>query len=230
MLSENELDTLDALLLARTAEDGLLLSGVDGFFAGVVVCPELVMPGEWLPSIWGSSGDASLASAEEAQQLTNLLMRHYNDVAQTLAVSSAIYSPLFDEDTRSGEILWETWCEGFEIAMRFRPDAWQRIVESDDEEAASAVNMALALSDIARGRSDLSTDAIVALTQNAPDIIPHLVVTLNAWTKAETDAPSVPFWAAANQAEAPFHGNKVGRNAPCPCGSGRKYKRCCGGN
>lgn len=22
---------------------------------------------------------------------------------------------------------------------------------------------------------------------------------------------------------------KVGRNEPCPCGSGRKYKRCCGG-
>jgi preprotein translocase subunit SecA len=23
-------------------------------------------------------------------------------------------------------------------------------------------------------------------------------------------------------------GEKVGRNAPCPCGSGKKYKRCCG--
>lgn len=23
---------------------------------------------------------------------------------------------------------------------------------------------------------------------------------------------------------------KVGRNAPCPCGSGKKYKRCCGTN
>jgi len=22
-------------------------------------------------------------------------------------------------------------------------------------------------------------------------------------------------------------GEKVGRNAPCPCGSGRKFKRCC---
>ena len=22
--------------------------------------------------------------------------------------------------------------------------------------------------------------------------------------------------------------NKVGRNDPCPCGSGRKYKQCCG--
>lgn len=26
----------------------------------------------------------------------------------------------------------------------------------------------------------------------------------------------------------PGTGGKVGRNAPCPCGSGRKYKRCCG--
>jgi preprotein translocase subunit SecA len=23
-------------------------------------------------------------------------------------------------------------------------------------------------------------------------------------------------------------GEKVGRNEPCPCGSGKKYKRCCG--
>jgi SWIM/SEC-C metal-binding protein len=22
--------------------------------------------------------------------------------------------------------------------------------------------------------------------------------------------------------------NKIGRNAPCPCGSGQKYKKCCG--
>ena len=26
----------------------------------------------------------------------------------------------------------------------------------------------------------------------------------------------------------PARSTKVGRNAPCPCGSGRKYKHCCG--
>ena len=26
----------------------------------------------------------------------------------------------------------------------------------------------------------------------------------------------------------PTRTTKVGRNAPCPCGSGKKYKRCCG--
>jgi uncharacterized protein len=36
---------------------------------------------------------------------------------------------------------------------------------------------------------------------------------------------------AANQPTHPAHpgpGGKVGRNDPCPCGSGEKYKRCCG--
>jgi preprotein translocase subunit SecA len=28
--------------------------------------------------------------------------------------------------------------------------------------------------------------------------------------------------------QAPIRLGKVGRNDPCPCGSGRKYKRCCG--
>lgn len=24
-----------------------------------------------------------------------------------------------------------------------------------------------------------------------------------------------------------FHNKKIGRNDPCPCGSGKKYKKCC---
>ena len=42
-------------------------------------------------------------------------------------------------------------------------------------------------------------------------------------------------WVALGGQEAPIRqktvrrqGAKVGRNAPCPCGSGKKYKKCCG--
>jgi preprotein translocase subunit SecA len=33
-----------------------------------------------------------------------------------------------------------------------------------------------------------------------------------------------------NKPPAPLRreGDKIGRNAPCPCGSGKKYKKCCG--
>jgi preprotein translocase subunit SecA len=36
---------------------------------------------------------------------------------------------------------------------------------------------------------------------------------------------------AGSEAKTVVHkGNKVGRNEPCPCGSGKKYKKCCGAN
>ena len=31
-------------------------------------------------------------------------------------------------------------------------------------------------------------------------------------------------------AKKPATSKKVGRNDPCPCGSGKKYKKCCGAN
>lgn len=33
---------------------------------------------------------------------------------------------------------------------------------------------------------------------------------------------------AGGKAVPPIHSNKVGRNSPCPCGSGKKYKKCHG--
>jgi len=42
------------------------------------------------------------------------------------------------------------------------------------------------------------------------------------------EAPPAP----ATEAPRPFkrEGRKVGRNEPCPCHSGKKYKKCCGKN
>ncbi len=167
---------------------------------------------------------------EEVQSLTDLITRHYNEVARALTPPAMDYCPLYDEDKRTGEILWESWCCGFERAMQLRPDAWERIVESSDKEAAASVNMMLALYNIAEGQSDLPAASINTLTEEAPDLIPNLVLTLNTWTKFGQSTASFPAWAAANPSPEPFHGKKVGRNAPCPCGSGRKYKHCCGSN
>jgi len=44
----------------------------------------------------------------------------------------------------------------------------------------------------------------------------------------EGAAATSPMAAAAGRREAMPAGKKVGRNDPCPCGSGKKYKKCCG--
>ena len=49
-----DLDALDDYLMSDHApDDGMGLSDIDGFLTGVVVGPELILPGQWLPVIWG---------------------------------------------------------------------------------------------------------------------------------------------------------------------------------
>ena len=93
--------------------------------------------------------------------------------------------------------------------------------------------MIIAMNQIDDGTSDLTEDAIDEIDKIGPDLLPQMVVTLNAWTKARhahgalqrddsvTDLP---------MNVVPFRGKKVGRNEIFPCGSGRKYKLCCGAN
>ena len=128
--------------------------------------------------------------------------------------------------------MWEPWIDGFEQAMRLRPDAWEEIALSDDEEASASISMIVALNDFYYGRSELTEEAEDEFDRMAPGLIPEFVRNLNAWTKSRHTGiressvaqPHVRF----GQEEPTAFGRKVGRNEPCPCGSGRKYKRCCG--
>jgi preprotein translocase subunit SecA len=45
---------------------------------------------------------------------------------------------------------------------------------------------------------------------------------------AGSGSPPMPGTAASKQAPVVRQGPRVGRNEPCPCGSGKKYKKCCG--
>jgi len=46
----------DFLLSDAVTDDCMMLSELDGFLAGIIVCPELLMPSEWMPMIWGEDG------------------------------------------------------------------------------------------------------------------------------------------------------------------------------
>ena len=62
-------------------------------------------------------------------------------------------------------------------------------------------------------------------------------VTIDRFCQEEADAkedvrrelePVRPAVRPAPPPEATVRTVKVGRNAPCPCGSGKKFKKCCG--
>src|SRR5262245_26167622 len=88
---------LDEELLAL-GEDTMLLEELDGFIAGLLVCPELIMPSDWLPVVWHEdTADQApvFENLDHANRILGLVMEHYNSVARTLTERRERYSPLF---------------------------------------------------------------------------------------------------------------------------------------
>ena len=119
--------------LLALGDDAMLLEELDGFIAGLLVCPELIKPSEWLPVVWGSEGedDTAFDSLDHLNRVLGLVMEHYNDVARTLIERPDRYGPRFAVDKRHNEILWEIWVAGFEKAVKLRPAAWQKLLTAD---------------------------------------------------------------------------------------------------
>src|SRR6202008_941415 len=88
---------LDQELLAL-GEDSMLLEELDGFVAGLLPCPELIMPGDLLPVVWHEdSADQApvFENLDHANRVLGLIMEHYNNIARTLTERPDRYSPLF---------------------------------------------------------------------------------------------------------------------------------------
>lgn len=218
------LQQLDARLtkLAGVNASPMPLSELDGFIAGILVCPDMIMPSEWLPIILGDeAGDGGIFESDaDLQNCIQLVFKHYNAVSQDLQHGAGRYRPLFDVDAQHDGTLWELWIGGFQQALALRPQSWMMVVQDgDDDDATMAMAGMVALIAITENEADMDPERITALTEAAPDLIPKWIETLNGWRlRNMTDQPI------------PARSSKIGRNEPCPCGSGKKYKKCCGSN
>ena len=220
------LKQLDEELLAL-GEETMLLEELDGFIAGLLVCPELISPSDWIPIVWNrNSADQQpvFEDLDHVNTVLGLVMEHYNSVVRTLMERPDRYSPLFSIDTRNGDILWELWIKGFEKAVELRPEAWQKLLNADAD-TTTAMRGMMTLAEVGCRDQHLPRKELEASSTTAPDNLALWVVTLNAWRLANYQ-PMQGIDLRMSSAPA----KKVGRNDPCPCGSGKKYKKCCGLN
>lgn len=222
--SDQDLDHLDDLLAALPRKSlPMTVSELDGYVTGILACPDLVPPSDWLPNVWGEAGDAVFPDLATAGATISAVMAHYNAVALDMAKTPWI-EPIYEVDPNSDETLWEPWVDGFTRALRLRPEAWQALIEQADEEAKSSLIFLMALQDINEGTSTFTEKEIDDIDLQAPDLIPSCVAAILLVSRPEL------VMKADNIPHAPVRSTRPGRNDPCPCGSGRKYKQCCGKN
>src|SRR5438105_875794 len=131
-LSDAELSRLGAFLNSCDRPDAMNLEEVDGFFAALIAGPEMVMPSEYLPEVFGGEMDEAceFESIEQANEILNLLNRHWNTIAATLH-KGEIYMPLLRQD-EPGDLRRNDWASGFMRGMHMRHDGWTELMDDED--------------------------------------------------------------------------------------------------
>ncbi|MGO4917630.1 UPF0149 family protein [Pseudogemmobacter sp. W21_MBD1_M6] len=222
--SDQDLDRLSELLFALPHEHfPMTLGELDGYLTGVLACPDLIPPSEWLPHVWGETGDANFPDMKTAEDTIGAVMAHYNSLAEGLTRSVWI-EPLYEVDPNSDETLWEPWIDGLTRAMGLRPAAWQALIKRADDDTQASIIFLMALQDICEGTSKFTEEEIDEIDLEAPELIPNCMAQVLILSR-----PELAMGVSANSPH-PVRTKRPGRNDPCPCGSGRKYKQCCGKN
>ena len=206
-------ELLDLLGAVPAGRPWMSIGQVDGYVAGVAVCPEEVAPSEWLPAVWGGAGAVSFGGARREAEV-HAVIAHYQRVARSLYLSPGDYTPLFEVGEGGTEPLWGLWIGGFVRAMGLRSGAWERVRQGFDREAAASLAMIGALHDFDLGRPALDEAAVAEMGRIAPVLIPSFVQTLKPWSAWRGGAAETASAAARGCKVIPFRRRAVGADAP----------------
>ncbi len=224
-LNDNELDFLDKFLLDRfddeaqdtlDLDEGILdVSELDGFFTAIVSGPVMIPPSRWLPAAWGDFTH-TWESEKEFETVFSLLVRHMNAIADTMLEHLDDFEPLFltRETSNGSALIVDEWCEGYARGVALAQSHW----DTAGAEMAALLEPIQAFTQATNWRGHkLETPAMKKLQQA---ISPSVRTIYTYWLSRRMDSPPS---SSPTVREEP----KIGRNDPCPCGSGKKYKRCC---
>ena len=227
-LSQTELKHLADFLRSPVVPEGCLtLEGLDGFICAISVGPDLMRPSEWLTWVWGHQDGPEFASEEEAQAIIGSILRHWNTIQRTVrrnpVTDKDTFAPIIEPsaadvpDDATDSALGAAWAKGFMRGMAPFKKQWDTVL--DVEEVHKSFIPILLLNH--GTQQDLVHEVLThAKRRQVIDMLPKAVHSLWAfWRHKERKS-------AANHPVNPSN-SKVGRNDPCPCGSGKKFKKCC---
>jgi uncharacterized protein len=233
-LSDAELAELDELL-AQVPEplEPLDVVMLDGFIAAIVVQPELIDAERWLPYVFDAGGHRWGEAEPSPEQLRarELIARRHAAINRSLAeyrrFEPLILEPDEPADAAAGAEAGldataraiRPWVAGFEFAASIFPG----LAGVDDDAVATTLArlyrflpaegadeqevVAIVAREIPIASLDAAIDDVIACVADLYDLTERLRFRVDTVRRA---AP------------------KVGRNDPCPCGSGRKFKHCHG--
>jgi uncharacterized protein len=219
-LTESDFDRIEELLESDCfSGNAMRLDEVQAMLCAVVSAPQPVSPSIWLPEVFGEGSVP--ADAPEVAELTQLLMRLNNDIAATLLAGETVAPILYPLDESCERYDYALWADAYVFGAGLAED-WYDLAGKRAEDLSELLEPLFILNGMLREDAEKNGERWFPPAEEArllADIeenLPVIVQTIyNFWRHRRTGTVV---------SEAP----KVGRNDPCPCGSGKKFKQCCG--
>ncbi len=220
-LGADELDELEGLLAQAHPEDSMLVDELDGFCAAVATSPEPIDEERILREALGGTPEEAGARMNPAQlaRLVDLIGRHRRSVLSRLASERAFEAVLGVDDR--GQALADAWAVGYLRGFNLQPEAWESL--EDDEVCVEAFELILRFAD--ETDPDAEENDVEPIADDEREELMDLMIEgaqelfLRLAPARERALKPAPFRHAARE---------PGRNDPCHCGSGRKFKACHG--
>lgn len=242
-LTDADWDRLDAILQSLGELAELDLEGLDGLIAANACGPRGISPVPVLANAFRDGDFPKWASEDDFRDFISLSLRRMNEYVRFFGIDKSrltldnVVSPVIldtNQDELATVLAWkpdeaavradtrrpgrwpgQAWARGFMRVHGTYADEWSLLDDFEDGALTLAPLMMLD----------------VGYSPDHPEqpFDPERWIVMLPLVARDVDGFCREKFVQDSRSREPYRAPpKVGRNDPCPCGSGRKYKRCCG--
>ena len=228
-LADELLDRLEFLLDDPALEEAMRLDELQGYLCAALSGPTQIDPDDRLVDILGSEDALDSDAGQEAAQIIGLFSKALEaDLAAGNPPVLLLYPKDESEDSPSDYL---PWCQAYLAGVDQATEDWFECLEDDrSEDAEEQINYLderlfplMVLTGEAEsaakehGEEWPEGEERAEIEQDCEEDLPQAVVDIYRFWLAKRGVATI-------RNDEP----RIGRNDPCPCGSGKKFKLCCG--
>jgi yecA family protein len=226
---------LESFLRARERPAGTLTPGeLRGFVFALACAPEEIPDLDWMAVIFADQAPGYANPAEEVA-VSRSLVAMYRDVAFSLAAGRVP----FPVTMHAGEAALQNfeaqaplreWARGFCIGHEYLARLWDaHVPERERVGLARCVATLSFFADAALAERHRPREAALAATREeiAAAVVERIPEALRDYARRGRALRRALLRYGSRRGTPARATSTVGRNDPCPCGSGKKFKQCC---
>jgi uncharacterized protein len=214
----------------------LTVHGVDGLLFALACSPDPAPPTQWIATVFGGE-HPDFRDEAQAEDLTRTLLRMNSTTTERVKAGTYELPEECQPRTPAVENLaadapLQQWSRGFDLGHARTAAMWDQLVPKEHADELGTGLLALtfwadtgAIGELRERSAEASGLSVAELAERLAVILPTAVGSYAGIGRSIANALDRRRSGAVQQG--PARSTKVGRNDPCPCGSGRKYKMCC---